>query len=103
MIKNSTRKVYIVNNFKSDKIEQAIFILKSGCEISGRAKNELAIEAQKIIDDYVIKLENEKYLKKNNKKRAKKNSFKYFAIIFSFLAAMGILSYILAVGLLNIF
>jgi len=90
MIKNSTRKVYIVNNFKSDKIEQAIFILKSGCELSGKVYGDLALEAQQIIDDYVVKIENEK----SNTKRRKKSYFASLFGILTILAAFGALTYI---------
>ena len=68
----------------------SIFILKSGHEFSGRENTELATEAQKIINDYVNKIENRKISYKKNKSR--KASFYTF---FTFLTALGLLSYFL--------
>lgn len=89
MIKNNTRKVYIVNNFKSDKIEQAIFILKTNSNLSGKEYGELALEAQKIIDDYVIKIEKEK----RNTKRREKSYFTTLFAILTIIATFGALTY----------
>ena len=91
MLNNCARKVYIINNLKSDKIEQAIFILKNGHEFSGRENSELATEAQKIINDYVNKIEKRKenYYKKDNKRKMS------FFTVFTFLTAIGLLSYFL--------
>lgn len=102
MIKNNTRKVYIVNDFKSDKFEQAIFILKQNCVSSGKTSVDLALEAQKIIDDYIVKIENEKN-HSVTKKKSKQSHLKYFAAIMLFLAVIGTVSYFLMLGLLNIF
>lgn len=101
MIKNSTRKVYIVNNFKSDKIEQAIFILKSGCEFSGKINSDLALEAQKIINDYVIKIEDEKN-KVKSKKSYKSGYFLTLIMLLSVLIVFGLVSYLLVLGITNI-
>ena len=101
MLKNSTRKVYIVNNFKSDKIEQAIFILKSGCEITGKVSGDLAFEAQRIIDDYVIKIES----KKNKINKIKKPTNHYFSGLSGILLtliAFGVLSYFIIMGITKI-
>lgn len=51
MTAKSSRRVVIINNIKSDKIEQAIFILRG----SNLQKPDRGIikEAQDIIDDYV--------------------------------------------------
>ena len=55
MTAKSSRRVVIINNIKSDKIEQAIFILKGS---SGRPVDSLIVrEAQDIIDNYVKKVE----------------------------------------------
>lgn len=60
MTAKSSRRVVIINNIKSDKIEQAIFILRG----SNLQKPDRSIikEAQDIIDDYVRKLGGEKVL-----------------------------------------
>ena len=45
---------FYVNNIKSDKIEQAIFILKSDFNTSNK---DVAKEAQAIINDYMYEIE----------------------------------------------
>jgi hypothetical protein len=54
MTAKSSKRVVIINNIKSDKIEQAIFILRG----SNLCKPDKGIikEAQNIIDDYVKKI-----------------------------------------------
>ena len=51
MTAKSSRRVVIINNIKSDKIEQAIFILR-GSNIQ-KPDRGIIKEAQEIIDDYV--------------------------------------------------
>lgn len=68
MIRN-TRNVYIVENIKSDRIEQAIFILKPNFDLSKKCSDEIAVEAEKIISNYISKLESDKKLIKKNKKK----------------------------------
>lgn len=60
MTAKSSRRVVIINNIKSDKIEQAIFILRG----SNLQKPDRSIikEAQNIIDDYVRRIGGEKTL-----------------------------------------
>lgn len=99
VIKNSTKRVYIVNNFKSDKIEQAIFILKSDCIISPKTNDELALEAQKIIDEYVMKMEKNRH-KPDSKK--KKSFFSSFLFIISLLSVFGVVSYFVLMALTKI-
>ncbi len=55
MMAKSSKRVVIINNIKSEKIEQAIFILKG----SGSQKPDRFIvrEAQEIINDYINKVE----------------------------------------------
>lgn len=56
MLKNNSKRVYIVNNIKSDYIEQAIFILKNDDEntnvINIANGSDIAFEAQNIINSY---------------------------------------------------
>ena len=60
MTAKSSRRVVIINNIKSDKIEQAIFILRG----SNLQKPDRSVikEAQAIIDDYVRRIGGEKSL-----------------------------------------
>lgn len=54
MTAKSSRRVVIINNIKSDKIEQAIFILRGGS--LGKPDSGIIKEAQDIIDEYVKKV-----------------------------------------------
>ncbi len=51
MTARTQRRVVIINNIKSDKIEQAIFILKGGAQ--QKVDRFIVREAQEIIDNYV--------------------------------------------------
>lgn len=55
-------RVVIINNIKSDTVDQAIFILKSNeaDDFSGYAEETVACEAQRIIDRYVSRIERAK-------------------------------------------
>lgn len=55
MIARSSKRVVIINNIKSDKIEQAIFILKGSS--SQKVDRFIVREAQGIIDNYIKKVE----------------------------------------------
>ncbi len=101
MLKNTTRNVYIVNNLKSDKIEQAILILKSGFILSEKNNYSLSAEAQKIIDDYITKVGNGKRTRKK-KEKSGKNSLKYMLLIFLLLGTVGLMSYIFILGIINL-
>lgn len=85
----SSRNVYIVENINSGRIEQAIFILKPGQEYKNYS-NEIAAEAERIINNYITKLECEKSFAGIKKKNTFKKSF--FAGIFTcFLTIVSIL------------
>lgn len=58
MIAKSSRRVVIINNIKSDKIEQAIFILRGGAD--QKPDRFIVREAQEIIDNYMRRIEGEK-------------------------------------------
>lgn len=63
MTARSSRRVVIINNIKSDKIEQAIFILKGS---SGQKVDRFIVrEAQDIIDNYVKKVEGKPQINNN--------------------------------------
>ena len=90
MLSNNTRKLYIVNDFKSDNIEQVIFILKAN-----RKNNttDIATEAQSIINNYAKKING--YSSSCNiiaKKEKKSSGFLKFIGIFS---AISIFAYLL--------
>lgn len=57
MTAKSSRRVVIINNIKSDKIEQAIFILKGS--YLQKPDRGIIREAQNIIDEYIMKVEGE--------------------------------------------
>lgn len=58
MTAKSSRRVVIINNIKSEKIEQAIFILR-GSNIQ-RPDRGVIKEAQDIIDEYIKRVEGDK-------------------------------------------
>lgn len=55
MIARNAKRVVIINNIKSDKIEQAIFILKGSS--SQKVDRFIVREAQEIIDKYIKRVE----------------------------------------------
>ena len=59
MTDKKSRRVVIINNIKSDTIDQAIFILKSDKNqiTSPRVENSVAYEAQNIINNYIRRVE----------------------------------------------
>ena len=77
MLSNNTRKVYIVNNFKSENIEQVIFILKSNKKNN---TTDIAIEAQNIINNYANKLDGYSFAEKKPLIKHKKD-FKFLKIL----------------------
>ncbi len=54
MTAKSSRRVVIINNIKSDKIEQAIFILRG--KANQKPDSFVLREAQELIDNYVHKI-----------------------------------------------
>ena len=50
---NNTRKIVVLNNIDSPRIEQAIFILRDEVTVS---ENDAVSEAQKIVDNYLKSL-----------------------------------------------
>lgn len=65
---NNTRKIVVLNNLNSPRIEQAIFILRDEVEISGI---DALGEAQKIVDRYIKSLESPSPERTKRKPRAK--------------------------------
>ncbi len=52
----SSRRVVIIDKIKSDMIEQAIFILKSGDNDAASAECGIVAEAQDIIESYIRRM-----------------------------------------------
>lgn len=73
MTDRKARKVLIINNIKSDTIDQAIFILKGdpGVNKSVSFDTNAAAEAQEIIDRYIRQVERLKGATKNSVKTKK--------------------------------
>ena len=93
MTAKSSRRVVIINNIKSDKIEQAIFILRG--DKDGKPNSFVLAEAQEIIDSYIHKIRgDEPFIKESfPKKRNKKG-------ILSVAIALGMLSLIVTLKFL---
>ena len=83
MIDKKSRRVVIINNIQSDTIDQAIFILKSDKPGVSQQKfdNDVAKEAQDIIDNYINQVERLKKIQgtqhhsRHKSGRAKRLSF----------------------------
>lgn len=73
MIDKKSRRVVIINNIRSESIDQAIFILKDPSikASSTFSEKEIVSEAQDIIDRYMRQVERLKY-PQNSKKAQKK-------------------------------
>ncbi len=65
---NNTRKIVVLNNLNSPRIEQAIFILRDEVEVSG---SDALSEAQRIVDMYVKSLESPPAERKEKKPGAR--------------------------------
>lgn len=66
---NNTRKIVVLNNLKSQRIEQAIFILRDEKNYN---EADAVIEAEKIVDSYLENMRRpllEKSTKKDNKNK----------------------------------
>jgi hypothetical protein len=101
MTDKKSRKVLIINNIKSDTIDQAIFILKTGVSKASKAvESSIADEAQGIIDSYIRQVERLKsgYTSKN-KKQKKTTAILPWSVLFFLASALCIgLSVILILG-----
>ena len=84
---NNTRKIVVLNNLNSPRIEQAIFILREEADIS---ECDAVAEAQKIVNDYLNSLSAP--LKKPRKKIAP--TFFLGMAIYTF-AAVALTAYIM--------
>lgn len=89
MTEKRAKRVMVFDNVKSDTIERAIFILKSDKQgaISAKKENSAAYEAQRIIDDYVRRVEKIKI--KNPRTAKKRTASRKTALLFALLAFFG--------------
>ena len=87
MTDKKSRRVMIFNNIKSDTIDQAIFILKSGSLGSRSTDATAAGEAQEIINSYVHQVEKIRSGKRK-KSHNKAMGFVIFALGFSTIGAI---------------
>ena len=97
MTDKKSRRVVI----RSDTIDQAIFILKSGKDdkaaISKRAESNIVYEAQSIINNYIQRVE---HLKGSSVKpqRGSEKKHKAAALLISAAAAVGLIAAFIATG-----
>ena len=86
MTTKNSRRVVIINNIRSDMIEQAIFILKSNekRQVEKHMDSGIIVEAQNIIENYIKQVENgkapEKPLGKRMKRRRRKRQIAFIAL-----------------------
>lgn len=96
MTDKKSRRVVIINNIKSDTIDQAIFILKSNAaENSRRVNSDVAREAQNIINSYMRQVELIKFDTYPKRKKERANRLMPAA-----LSLLGVLCIGLSVALL---
>lgn len=94
MTDKKSRRVVIINNIKSDSIDQAIFILKASAQEGPKINARVVQEAQDIIDSYIRQVEFVKTGSYTRKKRKRANSVMPVALVVLSLLCMG-LSWIL--------
>lgn len=71
MTDKKSRRVVIINNIKSDTIDQAIFILKSAKTDRGKnLEKSVAAEAQEIINNYIHQVDRIKAQTRKKRKSA---------------------------------
>lgn len=90
MLSNNTRKVYIVNDFKSDNIEQVIFILKANRKSKSA---DIATEAQSIINNYAKKING--YSSTGDIIAKKEKKFSGFLKFIGIFSAISVFTYLL--------
>lgn len=64
-MKNNTRKIVVLDNLNSPRIEQAIFILRDTSPI---CESDAVSEAQRIVNTYLASLSNPSMQKKQKKR-----------------------------------
>ncbi len=103
MTDKKARNVVIINNIKSDIIDQAIFILKD--PLAGKphapVTRDIAREAQKIIDDYIRQVNLLKGCDHPRGNSRPKRQRKTAAQVLTVLAFLGVLAFSLVMVMLN--
>lgn len=87
---NNTRKIVVLNNLNSPRIEQAIFILRDEVVTN---ESDAVIEAQKIVDMYVKSLEAPSIQGQKKKSRA---GFFIGVTLYTFMTAI-LTAYLMAI------
>lgn len=99
MTDKKSKRVVIINNIKSDTIDQAIFILKDEVKTKGMSFTEInaSVEAQEIINSYIRQVERLKTKPVRKQKKAKPPT-----LIFLLLAATSVLCVGLSIAVFNL-
>lgn len=99
MTDKKSRRVVIINNIKSDTIDQAIFILKDEVKAKGVSFSDInaSVEAQEIINSYIRQVE---WLK--SKPVPKRKKAKPPALVTLLLAATSLLCMGLSIVVFNL-
>lgn len=66
-MKNNTKKIVVLDNINSSRIEQAIFILRDGSRI---CENDALSEAQRIVNSYLESLSQPMFSEKPKKRHS---------------------------------
>ena len=83
MLDKKSRRVVIINNIQSDTIDQAIFILKNQRTANYTKQNNIVLEAQMIIDQYIRQVDRLKPVhgqRKTEKKNKRRHSASFVLI-----------------------
>jgi hypothetical protein len=99
MTDKKSKRVVIINNIKSDTIDQAIFILKDEIGTKGMSFSEInaSVEAQEIINSYIRQVERLRSKPVKKQKKAKPPT-----LLFLLLAATSVLCVGLSIAVFNL-
>jgi len=99
MTDKKSKRVVIINNIKSDTIDQAIFILKDEVGTKGMSFSEInaSVEAQEIINSYIRQVERLRSKPVKKQKKAKPPT-----LLFLLLAATSVLCVGLSIAVFNL-
>ena len=88
---NNTRKIVVLNNIKSPKIEQAIFILRDDTDCT---ESDAVSEAEKIVRMYLDDLQKPIMTYANKKSKFPVVLGSIMCVVFTFLAAVFVLNFL---------
>ena len=99
MTDKKSKRVVIINNIKSDTIDQAIFILKDEVKTKGMSFTEInaSVEAQEIINSYIRQVERLRTKPVRKQKKAKSPT-----LLLLLLAATSVLCVGLSIAVFNL-